>query len=267
MCLILFSYNDHPHYRLILAANRDELYSRPADPVRPWEDYPDVLAGRDLEQGGTWLGITGEGRFAAVTNYRSPALVQAEAVSRGKLVSGYLTCSLNPNNYLKYAKKERHLYNPFNLLAGDKTSLFFYSSLGLKIEPVKPGIHGLSNHKLDTPWPKVVKGKENLRQYLQGCVKADPGALFKILADTAGAPDPSLPETGVGMERERLLSPIFIKKTDFGYGTRTSSVLLIDRLYRVLFVERTFDGSPDQLKQETAWEFDMDHPVFKYYSI
>lgn len=264
MCLILMSYNHHPNYRLILAANRDEFYSRPTEPAKVWDDYPAVLAGRDLEQQGTWLGITAEGRFAILTNYRAPAAVKAGAASRGKLVSAYLTCSLSPSDYLERVKKERHLYNPFNLLVGNKTSLFFYSSMAKRIELIKPGIYGLSNHRLDTPWPKVVKGKDSLSAYVRNNGRIEPHVLFNILADTTSAPDSSLPDTGVGIARERLLSSIFIEKTESGYGTRASTVLLIDRFNRVLFSERTFNGSPDSIREEVTCEFNLNCPVFTF---
>lgn len=264
MCLILFSYDEHPTFRLVLAANRDEYYSRPAEPASLWDDIPGMLAGRDLEQMGTWLGVTAEGKFSAITNYRAPALFRPDALSRGKLVSSYLAGTLGPGDYLEYIKKESHLYNPFNLLVGDKTSLFFYSSLGENVEKVTPGIHGLSNQLLDVPWPKVVQGTEKLRSYLENSDRVDPSGLFAILADTTRAKDSCLPVTGVGIERERELSPIFIEKTEYGYGTRSSTVLLIDRLSRVQYVERTFNGSPDRLRQEVTCEFDIGQPVFTF---
>jgi len=255
MCLILFAYDTHPKYRLILAANRDEFYSRPTEPAKFWEDHPSILAGRDLEALGTWIGLTGKGRFAAVTNYRAPALAQKKVKSRGEVVSRYLLSTAGPRGYLEQVKKECRLYNPFNLLAGDKTSLYFYSTFGNRVEKVTAGIHGLSNHLLDTPWPKVIKGKKALCEYLENNDKVDTEPLFNILADTTRAPDDELPDTGVSVGWERQLSSIFIKGIE--YGTLSSTVVLIDRSKHVRFIERSFNSN--QVSQnEVSYEFDID---------
>lgn len=237
MCLIVFAYDCHPDYRLILAANRDEFYRRPTAAAGFWADCPGVLAGRDLEAMGTWLGITESGRFAALTNYRDPAAHKADARSRGELVQAYLCGRLSPGEYLAGVREGGCLYNGFNLLVGDAGSLLYYSNRSGAIETVTAGIHGLSNRLLDTPWPKVERAKAHLAE----CVAASgaaPEPLFTLLADRSAATDNELPDTGVGLAWERLLSPVFIASPD--YGSRSSTVLAIDRHGRVDFYERNW---------------------------
>ncbi len=241
MCLILFAYNVHPAYRLILAANRDEFYERPSTPADFWTKYPQVLAGVDLKEKGTWLGVTKKGKFAAITNYRDPDSWKAQAPSRGKLVSRYLTGSTDPEKYLNSISKKAHAYNGFNILLGDANNLFAYSNRG-EIQKLLAGIHGLSNRQLDTPWPKVKRGKRMLKAALEKKGDDLEEALFALLADRRIPPDDELPQTGVGLEWERILSPVFI--TSPVYGTRSSTILLIGKNRRVKFVEKVYDGRP-----------------------
>lgn len=238
MCLIVFALDRHPRYRLVLAANRDEFFSRPTAPAAFWEDAPQVLAGRDLEAGGTWLGVTGGRRLAAVTYYREPALPVHQLPSRGKLAADFLGTAMPPEQYLATVRREEGKYGGFNLLFGDDGGLFCHSNRGDVSVRVSAGIHGLSNGLLDTPWPKVVAAREQLERLVRDDVVA-PEALFALLADRSHFPDPLLPDTGFGIERERHLSPIFIAGSD--YGTRSSTVVLIDRDNRLTFLERTFD--------------------------
>ena len=242
MCLIAFAYNVHPSYRLILAANRDEFYERPSASADFWKDSPDVLAGRDLKNGGTWLGITKHGKISAVTNYRDPVTLKSDARSRGKLVSRYLTGKYNPEQYLKKIMSQVDQYNSFNLLLGDDNDLFVFSSRGEK-QKLKPGIYGLSNHLLDSPWPKVARSKKMLKTALAKKGDALEEALFDLLADRRVPPDGNLPSTGVGLEWERLLSSVFIESPI--YGTRSSTVLLIGKNRRVRLVEKVFDGQKE----------------------
>jgi uncharacterized protein with NRDE domain len=242
MCLIVFAYNVHPSYRLILAANRDEFYDRPSSPADFWEDAPHVLAGRDLKEGGTWLGITREGKFAAITNYRDPASWKNNAPSRGKLVSRYISENQNANNYLENISRQTDKYNGFNLIMGEGRDLFVFSNRGGK-QKLKPGIYGLSNHLLNTPWPKVSRGKKLLKAALDKKGNELEEALFDLLADRHIPPDKKLPATGIGLEWERVLSSIFI--TSPVYGTRSSTILLIGKNNRVKFVEKVFDGNPE----------------------
>ncbi|MFH1243662.1 MAG: NRDE family protein [Pseudomonadota bacterium] len=246
MCLLLLAIRSHLVYKLVLAANRDEYYERPTAPADFWEESPWLLAGRDLRAGGTWLGITTNGRIAAVTNYRDPASVRDNAPSRGELVSKFLLESGSPSEYLKKLEQEGPDYNGFNLVFGDKDRLYWYSNRGDEGRLLGPGIHGLSNHLLDTSWPKVTRGKTGMTTLLSGGQNPDPEQLLGLLFDRHIAEDERLPHTGVGLQWERILSPLFI--TSPHYGTRSSTLMLIDQDDRVTFVERTFDLNPDYPK-------------------
>lgn len=239
MCLILFAYKVHPSCRLIVAANRDEFYERPSSPVEFWEDAPQVLAGRDRQGGGTWLGITREGRFAAITNYRDPAAFRSGAPSRGKLVSDFLKGKLSAADYLDKISGQAKKYNGFNLICADNDDLFVYSNRGEK-QKLAAGIYGLSNRFLDTAWPKLTRGKKAFQTALNKKGMELEPAIFNVLTDRKLAPDNKLPLTGIGIEWERLLSAIFIESPT--YGTRSSTVLLIGKNRRVRFVEKVFDG-------------------------
>ena len=242
MCLILLSWRTHPRYRLVVAANRDEYFGRPSAQAQFWDDHPTVLAGRDIEAGGTWLGITLEGRFAALTNYRNPADRNPTAPSRGALVSDFLTTNVGPLEYLQEVEKRAASYNGFSLLVGNTTALYFFSNRGGHIAWVQHGQHGLSNHVLDTPWPKVEKGKAMLLDLLGKPFDAE--AALRALADTERAPNADLPSTGVSLELEERLSAIRIPAVN-GYGTRCSTVLCLDHDGNIEFHERSYreDGS------------------------
>lgn len=252
MCLILFAYDCHPRYHLVLAANRDEFYNRPASPAAFWPESPDLLAGRDWQKGGTWLGITTTGRFAALTNYREKD-AQPRDLSRGQLVRGYLGSCESPLSYVNNLKDGGAEYNGFNFLLGDTRALYYYSNREKVLRQVEKGIHGLSNNLLDVPWPKVSKGTKALA----GCLHAGDEIkerLFEILADEERPVDHELPQTGVSMEWERILSPAFIVSPD--YGTRCSTVLLIDRRGQVRFWERSFAAGQREQINEVGYEFD-----------
>lgn len=258
MCLLLFAYQCHPRYRLVLASNRDEFYDRPTAAAHFWSDCPEILAGRDLTRLGAWLGVTRTGRFAALTNYRVPASAMPEVRSRGELVSAYLHSRQHPRAYLQTLEGQGSLYPSFNLLAGDLASLWYYSNVRNRLEKIPPGLYGLSNHFLNTPWPKVEKCRQQLAAYLSAAATVEPEPIFKFLANESRAPDADLPDTGVGPEWESLLSAPFVRSPS--YGTRASAVLLIDRQSRVLFKERTFHPEKDGWK-EVAYEFDLDTDV------
>lgn len=248
MCLLLFSYRSHPRYKLVLAGNRDEFYQRPTAPASFWEDAPHVLAGRDLEKGGTWMGITRSGRFAALTNYRSPEHNRPDAASRGFLVSDYLMGKEHPAAYLALVQKDKEQYNGFNLLVGDTNGLYYYSPLLDEVTEVTPGIHGVSNAVLDTPWPKVRKGVQGISAIMQQ-ESIRERELFTILADAEQAGEDELPDTGVGVAWERLLSPLFIASEE--YGTRAMTTLLIDNDNNIMFTERSLHpltGKWDELQ-------------------
>lgn len=255
MCLILLSYDIHPVYRVVLAANRDEYYDRPTKPLAFWDDISDILAGRDLKRLGVWLGVTRTGRIAAITNYREPFLRLENAPSRGLLVSDFLSGMESPKHYLDNIKAIGHRYNGFNLFVGDRSGLFYYSNKGNTIQKLKPGLYGLSNHLLDTPWPKIEKGKAALGALLEGRDKIDLEDVFHILADRSNPPDDRLPDTGVDRDWERVLSPLFI--TSPSYGTRSSSVVVMESTGRVIFAERTFEPQQAELSENQTRIFNF----------
>jgi uncharacterized protein with NRDE domain len=255
MCLLLISYDMHPVYRVVLAANRDEYYNRPTAPLAFWNDMPDILAGRDLKRSGTWLGVTRTGRIAAITNYREPALRYENAPSRGHLVSNFLQGLESPENYLNHIKSSGNRYNGFNLIVGDWSGLFYYSNMADNIKKLKPGLFGLCNHLLDTPWPKVEKGKAAFSALLDGKQTIDIEDIFSILENRTLPPDDMLPDTGVGLSWERVLSPLFIFSPD--YGTRSSSIVFVERTGKLIFAERTFDPLHAESSEETTRTFSI----------
>lgn len=239
MCLILFAYKVHPKYKLIVAANRDEAYGRQTAAAHFWEDRPDILAGRDLEKMGTWMGVTSAGRFAALTNYRNPSESTVGKRTRGELVADFLIVGGRVEEYLKNAASSRNDYPGYNLLAGDVHELFYYSNVGDSLKKIEPGVHGVSNHLLNTAWPKVEQGKEALARIIADDHPDMVNELFSHLESSDPAPDHLLPSTGVPIEWERLLSPIFIKSE--GYGTRSSTVILMNE-EEIFFKERVYTG-------------------------
>ena len=241
MCLILFAFQAHAEYPLVVAANRDEAYARPAAPAAFWLDHAEVYGGRDLEMGGAWIGITRSGRFAAVTNFRDGSPKGVAPRSRGDLVGGYLTGTQAAQCYLQSVAARLSEYAGFGTLAGDMNSLWFLSNYGNGVEAVAPGVHGLSNHLLDTPWPKVADGKRELAALLHSDARLLPDDLFAMLADRSVAAENVLPNTGVGIAREKQLGPKFIAVDD-RYGTRASTVIIVNRLGEVFYAERSFGG-------------------------
>jgi uncharacterized protein with NRDE domain len=236
MCLILVAWQVHPDYPLVLAANRDEFHARAAAPAAWWPEPP-MLAGRDLAASGTWLGVTRDGHFAALTNYRDPSGPQRpDAPSRGAIVPQTLAVPVPANERLQQLERTSSRYNGFNLLFGDADTLAVFESVQGRGRLLGPGVYGLSNHLLDTPWPKVVGAKAALAAALTHL--PDQQALLQLLRDEARADDAQLPRTGLSMEWERLLSSAFIRSS--GYGTRCSTILLIDRRGQAHFTEWTW---------------------------
>lgn len=254
MCLIFISVNNHPNYKLVVAGNRDEFYQRKTAAADFWSDHPEVLGGRDLEAGGTWMGITRQGKLSMVTNYRDLKNLKQHAPSRGHLVSDFLLNGHNPADYLATVSKDGNAYNGFNLVVGFPDALHYYSNYKNGIEKLQDGLHGLSNHLLNTPWPKVERGKKKMQQVLQSKV-LEPKVLFELLYDDERAADDKLPDTGVGLERERALSSMFIKSP--GYGSRCSTVILVDHSDSVLFTERVYDLQTFDYSENT-FEFKID---------
>lgn len=222
MCLIVFAWKLIPNCPRVVAANRDEFFARPTQDADWWHDHPDVYAGRDLQAGGTWLGVNRRGRFAALTNIRTGLPKPDDKRSRGELVANYLSGDIDPLDYLTQVRDAAHDYHGFNLIFGDEHALYWITNGDdVEFKPLEPGIYGLSNGSLDTPWPKVVRAKAQFASLL--CQGAPDGAYFDMLADTTRASDCRLPKTGVSLEWERLLSPICIESED--YGTRASTLV------------------------------------------
>lgn len=239
MCLILLATQAHPRFSLIVAANRDEAYARPSAAAAFWADHPGVFAGRDLEHEGTWLGLSVEGRFAAITNYRQGAPRMPSAGSRGELTRDFLTNPDRPDTYARGIESRGPLdYNGFSLIVGTPDELWFYSNRGARAERISAGVHGLSNHLLDEPWPKVTRGIAELESLLDADEPALTKRLLDLLSDRAPAPDHLLPSTGIELARERALSASFIEGE--AYGTRASTVVLVQRDGEALFIERTY---------------------------
>jgi uncharacterized protein with NRDE domain len=258
MCLILFAACAHPDYPLIVAANRDERYTRPSTPAGFWPDYPTVCAGRDLEQGGTWLGIATDGRFAGITNYRQGRGRGTPPHSRGDLTRGFLTGTRGALEYMQDAAARPTDYHGYSLIAGTPDALYFCSNRGNGIQRITPGVHGLSNRLLDEPWPKVVRGVSVLKELLGADEPTLTRTLFELLADRTTAPDHLLPSTGVPLQHERDRSPAFISAES--YGTRASTVVLMGRDGNVVFKERSF-GPWGKALGETEQRFRLASPL------
>jgi len=238
MCLITFAYKTHPKYSLILLANRDEFYQRASLAIHFWPDHEQVLAGRDLEQMGTWLGINKEGKFSAVTNFRDGANMNKSKKSRGELTANFLTGSHDAKSYLAQLDKEKSKYGDFNLLTGDKTGLYYCSNRGGQTQQLKPGIYGMSNALLDTPWPKLTQVRQALSNTIEDDLISEQ-ALFEIMLSEQRATDSNLPDTGVTLEWERLLSSSFIRSEC--YGTRAITLLLQELDGSTTIVEQGYD--------------------------
>jgi len=261
MCFLLFAVNHHPDFPLIVAANRDEYLSRPTTAAAWWETHPDVMGGRDLEAGGTWLGMHRDGRFAALTNYRDPNGHDTSRPSRGALVSDFLTSRPRTPaaNYINDIDTSDVAYNGYNLVAGSGSALIHYSNQTEDMTLMTPGVHALSNALLDTPWPKAERGRRTLEQILVTGGEPDREAMLALLSDRDIASDDVLPETGVGQEAERALSPIFIRHG--AYGTRCTTILTLREDGEVTFMERTWKTDPtthnDVTHNDVVWRFSL----------
>ena len=235
MCLIAFAWDCHPKYKLILVANRDELYDRPTRQAQFWEDKPTVFGGRDLQAQGTWMAVSKNGKFGALTNFRDPRNIRPEAKSRGEIIPSFLENDQSPEEYINNLHAKSENYNGFNLLVGDYTNLIHYSNAERKMNRITPGIHGLSNALLDTEWPKVNKLKEDFAKVVE--TEFENTDLLELLKDDSIFEENILPDTGVSREWERALSPICIQTEK--YGTSISTVLTMDRFGNVAFTEVT----------------------------
>lgn len=225
MCLAILALHALPGLPVLIAANRDEFHARPTAAAAPWHDDPRIVAGRDLQSGGTWMGMTLGGRYALVTNFRDPASVKPGAPSRGALVENFLRGDTPPGRYAAQVDAAGAAYNGFNLIVGDLDGAWYCSNRGAPARALAPGIYALSNHLLDTPWPKLARTKAAFTRVLHAGTQPDTDALLATLADRSVAADDELPDTGVGLERERFLSSTFIVSP--AYGTRSSSVMVL----------------------------------------
>ena len=234
MCLIVFAWRPGHAQPLVVAANRDEFYARPSLPLAPWPEAPHVHAGRDLEAGGTWLGIGANGRFAALTNIRDPHQPPSRK-SRGELVAGFLSGDQSIEDYLGDVVRRSLEYAGFNLLIGNTHELWHFNARDSEAVMLQPGIYGLSNAGLDTPWPKLLKARAALEEVLDD---PQPQALLALLNDPQTAPFAELPDTGVGLATETLLSSVFIASPT--YGTRASTALIVHADGTRHLVERSF---------------------------
>jgi uncharacterized protein with NRDE domain len=248
MCLIFISFQYHPKYKLIVAANRDEFYNRKTAAANYWSDHPQILAGRDLEAGGTWLGMSTSGKISMLTNYRDLKNINPAAPSRGQLVSDYLKSSITAQAYMEGIESDGKRYNGFNLIVGNPEELWYYSNYRNGITKLAPGFYGISNHLLESPWPKVLIGKQKIAPAFQKN-DIDPDRVFEILYDDHIADDDQLPDTGLPLERERALSSMFIKTSN--YGSRCSTLVLVDASNEVLFAERVYDPETFNYKTNT----------------
>lgn len=254
MCVIFLSFRQHPRYRLVVAANRDEFRDRPTEPVHWWRDEPSILAGRDLRSGGTWMGVHRAGRFAALTNFRDAAPPRERAPSRGELVTSFLRSDEGAEAWLAELAPRSHAWAGFSLFVSDLHELAHLSNRRPRAEILSPGIWAISNGLLGDPWPKVSRGKAEFARLLTA-LEPDRDLLMRLLRDDVPADEPDLPDTGVGLERERELSPIFIRGEE--YGTRASTLLMIGEGGDGSVVEQQWGRGGEPLER-VELEFQLD---------
>lgn len=247
MCLLAFYWKSHSKYKLIFVSNRDEFYERQTAKAHFWEDTSHIVAGRDLEAGGTWMGISKNGRFTALTNYRDPKNILQNVPSRGDLTANFLKSQENPQAYLEKLIATGQAYNGYNLLVGDTEDLYYFSNYENKVRNLEAGFYGLSNHLLETPWFKV----KSLKEGLAGLIEKEqliPENIFEILQDPTPASDEQVQQTGMSFEMEKMLSAKFI--TSPKYGTRASYVVLIDYDNQVTFSEQVYIPHSERVEKQ-----------------
>ena len=249
MCLILFAHHATPQYKLVLIANRDEYHQREAKPADFWQNSPNIFGGIDCTAGGSWLSVDKSGRFAAITNIRKPPFKKTNTLSRGEIISQFLSRQQTAAEFINELKEKDHLYGLFNLLLLDDSGLWHYSSDSQQSQAVPHGIHGLSNASLDTPWPKLARSQAALEQQLS-LPLIDESKLLNIMQSTERPSDEELPKTGVSLEFEQFLSSVFIQGDD--YGTRCTTLLTIDHSNTMKFTELTYnvEGSESSRVQQ-----------------
>jgi uncharacterized protein with NRDE domain len=252
MCLLVLAWRTHPRFRLVVAANRDEFHARPAAPLAPWADLAGVAGGRDLQAGGAWFAVDAGRRVGIVTNFREFGRPRRSAPSRGGLIPAYLAAARPPGEYLQGLETDAPGYAGFNLLLADRDALWYASNRAEQFaRQLPPGIYGLSNEFLDTPWPKLVRVRARFEGLLESARSPDPDALtadlFAMLADRETAPPDTVPPGDLSPEWARKLSAPFV--LDSTYGTRCSSVLTISGQGAMRMTERRFDAEGAQTGQ------------------
>lgn len=247
MCILFIAIDQHKDYPLIIAANRDEFHQRPTRPSHVWNRPSRILAGKDELANGTWMGINKFGHIAAITNIRAPGKEVNNAISRGGLVTDFLDEQPDSADYHQQIETSRRRYNGYNLLFGKLTALSVYNNFEDDLQVLDAGVYGLSNAMLNTPWPKLDTGKAELARYCQQEQPIEFDQLFALLKNNTPAHDDVLPKTGVPIEWEKKLSSIFIESPN--YGTRSSTLLLIDKQQQVYWQERTFDPAANEINR------------------
>lgn len=252
MCLIVFSYRQYKNFPLIFAGNRDEFYDRPARPAQFWKKYPNLLAGKDLKAGGTWLGVTKKGEFGALTNYRDLTSIKEDAPSRGKVVTDLLAGNQTPENFFSELRNKSGRYNGFNLIGGNSDRILYLSSETSETQSLEPGLYGISNALLNTPWPKVQFAKKQFAGLI-GKNSVDEEGIFNLLTDKTRYPREELPDTGLSDELEVAVSSIFIKTEN--YGTRCSTLFYITGDGKLTFIERTYPNGSVRESESVRFSF------------
>jgi uncharacterized protein with NRDE domain len=260
MCIAYLAIASHPEWPLFIAANRDEFHARKTLPAAAWRDHPDLIAGIDCVAGGTWLGITRQGRYALLTNFRDPASLIPNAPSRGRLASDYLTHNVDPRHYAARVHETGSRYNGFNLIIGDTEEAWYVGNRAGQPGPqmLTPGRYVISNHLLNTPWPKAERLRQALDTYPFEALDHSLVPLFEILQDNTRAEDGALPSTGITLERERLLSSPFIISP--AYGTRCSTIIAVHASGRTIFSEVSYDAT-GKVTQRHDWPFSLSLPA------
>lgn len=246
MCLAVIAYEFISDWPLVIVANRDEFHDRPAAPMQVWKDRPHILAGRDMRAGGTWFGMNSRGAIALLTNVREPGRTNPIAPSRGKLVESYLNDMMSAEDYAHHVASSDEDFNGFNLLLVDELQGYVISNRASQhLTPITPGVHGLSNASLNTPWPKLIRSTQAVKHHLLDSPMPDADKMISIMRDDRPADDHEIPHTGLSMERERMLSSPFILSED--YGTRCTTVLMRHRSGKTWVTEVRYksDGSVD----------------------
>lgn len=244
MCLIIFAYQKSPLFPLVVAANRDEFFARPTVQADFWQDEKtnqQILSGRDLQAGGTWLGVTRGGRFATVTNIRDPSQTERKPRSRGDLTRQFLAGNQTPEQYCQALADSYDQFAGYNLLVGNRDSLFYVNNQEEIVCQLEPGVYGLSNGLLSSPWPKVTKGRNNLQTLLTTPEQLTTDSLISLMADRSQAADDQLPDTGIDIGLERKLSSAFIKNPERKYGTLCSTAIILEQSGQIRFSEQNFD--------------------------